>query len=157
MFKDREEAGDLLAVKINPEKYHHPVVYGITKGGLIVAIAISRKLKCQLLPIIVKKIGLAENQELALGAVTYEKITYINQEILSKIGIDQKTLNKQINEKYREVISLKNYLLLHRKLTVKNKEIILVDDGIATGATMLAALKFFQKRKARSRPRTGVL
>ncbi len=148
IFNDRFEAGEILAQKI-VEKYDgtlvNPVVVAIPRGGVEVAKPIAEKLNAPLTLIFVRKIGAPHNKELAIGSITEVGEILINPDInesmFERLGItddyiyteslkELKTI-KERKEKY------KNYL---PDIDFSNRDVILVDDGIATGLTTEAAI-----------------
>src|SRR3990167_3906290 len=165
MFKDRRQAGKLLAKKLkkfNPDligvKNHLPagrkekdvVVIGITRGGVVVAREISSFLKLPLDIIVIKKIGAPQNPELAIGAIGPNGVVFWDEGLIRRLNIDEEYKNRSKEIKNFERGELEKFLRGDKKsLNVKNKKIILVDDGVATGATVLCAVKFFRKEKSK--------
>lgn len=150
MFKDRYEAGKLLSKKLSKFKNKKDVVvFGITRGGVVVANEIAKLLNLHLEIIVIKKIGAPLNPELAVGAVGPSKTIYWEKKLIKQLLIthDYKVEASEIKNQERE--ELEDYLDFKRKsLNVVSKKIILVDDGIATGTTALCALSYFRKKKA---------
>ena len=181
MFKDRRQAGKLLAKKLkkfNPDligvKNHLPagrqekdvVVIGITRGGVVVAREISNSLNLSLDIIVIKKIGAPQNPELAIGAIGPNSVVFWDEDLIRRLNIDEEYKNHLKEIKNFERTQLENFLRKGKsfdgfdKLTtsrlrtskpfdVKNKKVILVDDGVATGTTVLCAVKFFRKEKSK--------
>ena len=151
MFKDRRQAGKLLARKLKKFKNRKDVVViGITRGGAVVAREISSFLKLPIDIIVIKKIGAPQNPELAIGAIGPSKVVFWDEGLIKRLNINEeyKNLSKEI--KNFERAELENFLRKGKKpLDVKNKKVILVDDGVATGATVLCAAKFFRKEKSK--------
>ena len=151
MFKDRRQAGKLLARKLKKFKNRKDVVViGIARGGAVVAREISSFLKLPLDIIVIKKIGAPQNPELAIGAIGPSKVVFWDEGLIKRLNINEeyKNLSKEI--KNFERAELENFLRKGKKpLDVKNKKVILVDDGVATGATVLCAAKFFRKEKSK--------
>lgn len=123
-----------------------PVVLGIPRGGVVVAYEVAKRLGCPLDVIIPRKVGAPFQPELAIGAVTEDGTLYINQRIVSIYGISERYLESESQEQVREIKRRAN---LYRKgsqpIDVRNKTVILVDDGIATGATIRAAIMSVKK------------
>ena len=147
MFKDREEAGRGLAAKLSSYKGKKDVlVLGIPRGGIATAAEIARELTLPLDIVVVKKIGAPHNEELAVGAVGLNEI-YLNVDVVRSSEVSQDYIAKIAKEKQKEV--KRRYALLRGKkpmYTVKGKIIILVDDGVATGATMMMAIKIMTSK-----------
>lgn len=153
-FKDRAEAGKKLAEVLAKDKdilkeRKNAVVLSLLRGGAIVGYQIAPKLSLLHFPLVVKKIGAPFNEELAIGAVCDDEY-FLDDELIKRIGLDRNQVDRQINnakEKQKEY--LKKFISKKKLPNLKNKTVILVDDGIATGSTILAALKFLRKQKVK--------
>lgn len=146
MFKDRKEAGQLLAKELYENKGNRAVlVLAIPRGGVVVGHEIAKQLGVDLDIIIIKKIGFPGNPELALGAVSLNDY-YLNKDLAK--DVEKEYLKEQIKVKQKEVKE-KYDLLRGRKpaYSIKNKIIILTDDGVATGATISLAIQILKKQK----------
>lgn len=147
IFKDRSEAGKKL-VKALKKKYKETIVVSLLRGGVIVGNEISKSLKSPHLALAVAKIPAPLQPELAMGAVCFD-FTYLEPSTVRSLGLDKNTIIKQIAVAKDKFASyLKRFALkktLYRKL--KNKTIILVDDGIATGSTIKVSLLFLESLK----------
>lgn len=147
LFRDRHEAGELLAEKLEEMNLGREVcVLALPRGGLPVAREISDRLKCPLDMLFVKKIGAPHHQEFAIGAVSETEIIW-HQESIDFLKLNKKELKELAQAKQ---IELKTRLNKWRKgkpaIDVKGKTVIVVDDGLATGATMSAALISLRKQ-----------
>jgi putative phosphoribosyl transferase len=143
LFKDREEAGLLLAEKLREYENTNSIILAIPRGGVPIGFAISQKLNLPLDIILSKKIQHPYNKELAIGAVT------MDAEIVDYYpNISKSYINSEII-RIREVLKKKQKLFVgnDKPLDVKGKNIILVDDGIATGNTVLVSIKSLRKLK----------
>ncbi|MCL4419070.1 phosphoribosyltransferase [Patescibacteria group bacterium] len=151
MFEDRRQAGQLLAKKLTSfENKSDTVVLGITRGGVIVAKEISVRLSLPLDIIVIKKIGAPQNPELAIGAVGPRNVVYWDQRLCRRLGINSFLRKQQLEIKREERQVLEKLFRAKRKsLSIKNKIVILIDDGVATGATVLCAQKYFKKEKSK--------
>lgn len=151
MFKDRRQAGKLLARKLKKFKNKKDaVIIGITRGGVLVAQEISKALKLHLDILVIKKIGAPQNPELAIGAVGSSKAVFWDENLIRRLNISEEYKNHLKEIKNFERTQLENFLRKGAKpINVKNKRVILVDDGVATGATVNAAVKFFRKKKSK--------
>ncbi len=151
MFKGREDAALKLSQKLKQEiKRENLIILSLTRGGLVIGKIISNNLNLPLDILVLKKIGDPKNNELAIGVVGPKNITVWNKDVLSFLSLNEKEKNmlKKQTEKERK----KQETLFRRgkgKLGLKNKTIILVDDGIATGATVLCAQKYLKKEKTK--------
>jgi putative phosphoribosyl transferase len=152
-LKNRVSAGNILgeALKdiINNEKERteDTIVLGIPRGGVPVADIVASKLYCGFDIVIPRKLGAPHNEEVAIGAVMEDGTTYLNEEIVRVLEVSKEYLE---NEKARQIQEIKRRLLLYRS-SQRNYElsdkrnIILVDDGAATGATIIAAARWIRR------------
>lgn len=150
MFSNRQEAGELLAQELKEYgNKKNVLVLGIARGGVVVASEVARKLHVPLDILVIRKIGAPHNPELAIGAVGPRKTAYWDEELIAKLGVDKKIKNQQLRIKLREQREREKTLRKGRKsLNVSKKVIILVDDGIATGSTVMCSQEFLRKEKA---------
>lgn len=155
MFEDRENAGLKLCPKL--KKFSNKkdcIVVGLTRGGVITAEKVSTFLHLPLKAIVVKKIGLPQNSELAIGAIISLKDIYWDLKLIKKFDISENEKHLLALKKQQEVRSLENILRIsHKKDIFKDKTVILIDDGVATGATVIVAARYLKKQK----PRTLIL
>lgn len=140
-FEDRKEAGKLLARALKDFRAKDAVVLGIPRGGMVVAGEISRVLNLELDIVLSRKLGCPGNPELAIGSVGEDGKLFLNEDLVSRAGADKAYLEA---EKARQLDEIKNRVRLFRqskaKVSLKGKTVIVTDDGVATGATMQAAL-----------------
>lgn len=135
IFKDRKSAGILLANRL--KKIKADLVLGIPRGGVVVAKEVAKELNLPLDVVITRKIGAPNQPELALGAVDPD-------------GKVVGGLKFNIDEEMKEIKRRENLYRSGREpLEVKNKTVLLVDDGIATGATVLSAIKYLKRHGAK--------
>jgi len=144
IFKDRIDAGRKLAKKLSKYKNKkNTIVLGIPRGGVEIAFEVSRILKLPLDIVVTKKISHPNESEFAIGAVSPGN--YIVDEFQDKELKDDyikktvRELNKEIKRRYKEYTSGKMPIL-------KDKIVIIVDDGLATGFTMMAAIKYVKSK-----------
>lgn len=144
LFQDRLDAGNQLADRLTGYK-NNSIVVSLLRGGVIVGDAIAKKLKIPHLFLAAVKISHPDQSELAIGALCFNKI-YLDNQYVS--FFDKKTTNQQVkNAKIKFSSYLKRFNLKKISFkTIKNKTVILVDDGIATGATVKAALIFLKSQ-----------
>ncbi|HEX6671235.1 MAG TPA: phosphoribosyltransferase family protein [Nitrososphaeraceae archaeon] len=156
-FHDRKEAGLLLADKLKlyiksafsaEVKKESFIVMAIPRGGVILGDIVASELNVELDIIICKKIGAENNPELAIGAVMADGSYIINEDIVNRINTSFGYISKQVelqkNEIERRLMEFRGNKEYHNKL--KDRTIILIDDGIATGATILAAVKWLKEK-----------
>ena len=145
-FSDRKEAGRKLAAKLKGYKGSDTVVYALPRGGVVLGYEISRALHVPLDLIITRKIGHPYNPEYAIGAITEEgEALYEERE---RVEADQDWLKKAAEKERREALRRRRVYLNGRKRTsAQGKRAIVVDDGVATGLTLRAALLSLRKDK----------
>lgn len=142
LFKDREAAGRDLAVAL--ERYRGPatLVLGLPRGGVVVAAEVARILDAELSVIVARKIPAPGNPEYAIGAVAEGGGRYLNEREIQAYGISPAYIQREIEREQREI---QRRIELYRGgqplPPIKDRPVIVVDDGIATGYTMLAALR----------------
>ena len=142
MFKNREEAGELLAQELAAFR-HDPnaILLALPRGGVAVAYQLSLALHLPLDVLITRKIGAPGNPEYALGAVSETGAVYWNQEALSGLSLSERELAAAVQAQQKEVT---RRVALYRQgrpfPTLKDRTVILVDDGLATGATFFASI-----------------
>lgn len=150
IFRDRQQAGSLLATKLTPWRGKNALVLGLARGGVVVAREVARVLSLPLDVLVVKKIPSPYNPELALGALAPDKTMIVDWRLAHRLGADENYVNSRL--KYLEE-ELRGRINLYRKgkkpLIVRDREVILVDDGVATGASIAAAVKWLRKKGAR--------
>lgn len=151
IFKDRVEAGHKLAQKLFHYKNKKNVlVLGLVRGGVIVAAQVAQELNLPLDIIVVRKIGAPQFPELAVGALTQGGNPWFNESLILQLGITKDALEPIINAERAELERrLKTYRVGKKPLTCTGKTVVLVDDGIATGATMHAAVQSAQEMGAK--------
>ena len=142
---DRHHAGKLLAEKLVPiVKGKDCLILSIPRGGVIIGDEIARALGFPLDVIISKKITPPDYPEYAIGSVTYDGVMYCGREWVRYSN--QSKFQEEINKK---IVEIEKQIQIYRgntKYDFKNKTILLVDDGIATGATVCAILKWLSKK-----------
>src|SRR3974377_210650 len=144
LFQDRTDAGRRLARALVKYMAHRPVVLALPRGGVPVAAEVATALDAPLDLVLVRKIGVPTQPELAMGAVTDgENATIIrNSEIIEFCGVHEREFDAVCNEERGEIERRREgYLGDRARAEVKGEVVIVVDDGIATGATILAAVR----------------
>ena len=143
LFRDRVEAGRLLAAELSEHANRKDViVLGLPRGGVVVAYEVARQLNSPLDVFVVRKLGVPGYRELAMGAIATGGVRVLNQHIVQEQGISQEMIDAVSAEEEQE---LRRRELAYRghgaPPEIRGKTIILVDDGMATGSTMLAAVQ----------------
>lgn len=146
IYKDRFEAGQKLASELKKHDLKNAIIFGLPRGGALVALEVANILNLPLDLIIVKKVGHPENPEYAICTITENGFLACNEEEM--FDFDQEWLKKQLEEKQDEAKDRRKlYEPYLKKVNAKNKVAIIVDDGVATGLTVRAAIKDLKSRK----------
>ena len=147
MFSDRIDAGKKLGRKLEFLKGQDPLILAIPRGGVVVADTIATVLDCKLDIIVSRKIGAPQNPELAIGAVLHDGSYFPNSEVVKMLQVPQSYIDLeksiQMKEIERRLINYRGSM----QYNLENKIIVIVDDGIATGATILVAALWVKKQK----------
>ena len=149
-FADRAEAGRLLAERLAALRLEAPLVLALPRGGVPVAAEVARALSAPLDVAFVRKIGAPYQPELAVGAVAdgVEPEIVLNDELVASLGIDADFIAAQAR---RELASIERrraeYAPLRARVDPEGRAVIVIDDGVATGMTMQAALRHLKRRK----------
>src|SRR5438552_6704486 len=149
VFGDRFEAGRLLASKLEEfAKRKDVVVLALPRGGVPVGYEVARALHAPLDVFVVRKLGVPGQEELAMGALASGGIVVLNHEVVDALNIDEETISQVAAEELRELARReREYRGGKPPLDVEGKTVILIDDGLATGSTMRAAVQALRKRK----------
>ncbi|MGE5086465.1 MAG: erythromycin esterase family protein [Bacillota bacterium] len=149
-FEDRREAGKKLAAKLMQYRNENPIVMAVPRGGVPVAYEVARKLNAPLDLLLVKKIGAPTQPELAIGALGESGKPWLNQELIEQLGVERADVNKIIARKSLELKRQSQTLRHSSKMSdVAGRTLIVVDDGVATGATLFAATHLLKHLKAK--------
>ncbi|WP_306052883.1 phosphoribosyltransferase [Natronococcus wangiae] len=142
MFADRTDAGDQLAAELERRGLEANIVLGIPRGALPVARPVADALEADLDVVVARKMGAPSNPELAIGAVASDGSVWRNEELIDRLGISEGYLEdvrdeeaenaRQKADRYRETSGLPD---------LEGKRVVVVDDGVATGATATACLR----------------
>ncbi|MBI2590287.1 MAG: phosphoribosyltransferase [Candidatus Blackburnbacteria bacterium] len=147
LFQDRREAGRRLAEILTLYKDKNPVVLALPRGGVPVGYEIAKRLNAPLDVLIVRKIGAPRQRELGIGAIAPGGIKVLDKMALQNLRVAKKDVIRIENEERRELERrLKVYRGLVSYPNLRDKIVILVDDGLATGVTAMAAIKFVLKK-----------
>ncbi len=150
VFRDRQEAGQVLATRLMAYAHRPDVlVLGLPRGGVPVAYEVAEALGAPLDVFLVRKLGLPGQEELAMGAIASGGVLVLNEEVVQPLRIPRKVIDAVAA---REQAELSRRERAYRDdlppPNVRGKTIILVDDGLATGATMRAAVAALRQRQA---------
>lgn len=152
LFHDRKGAGHELAKELNQFKEKkNVIILGLARGGVVVAYEIAKELSLPLNVVTPRKIGAPGNPELALGSIMENGEGVFNQSIINILRVPQPYIAQEIE---KEKARAQQRLTLYRQYAplpdIKGHIIILVDDGVATGSTMLASIKAMRQAQAMS-------
>ena len=151
VFRDRADAGRRLAEALAQYRGRKVIVFGIPRGGVPVAIEVAEKLGAPLDVIIPRKITIPFNPEAGYGAVTEEGTVVLNEPLVRQLGLTRQQIEVQ-TEMVRAEIARRSAVFRAKLKTpsVEGKTAIIIDDGLASGFTMAAAIKSVRQRKAAS-------
>ncbi len=143
VFRDRCEAGQLLARALGTyARRDDVVVLGLPRGGVPVAAEVARILQAPLDALVVRKLGAPGQEELAIGAIGEGGIRVLNERLIRDLGLGPATIDRiAAREEHELGRRVAAYRRGHEALEVAGKTVIVVDDGVATGATMRAGLQ----------------
>lgn len=147
-FENREHAGKILAEKLYKYRGLEPVVLALPRGGVPIAHEIAMKLHAPLDIILVKKIGAPGHEEFAIGAVAEDEKPILNHKIISQYNFNAEEIETIIVNRISEIRKrAKHYRQNLSPVPLHGKTVVLVDDGLATGATMMSALEWVRSQK----------
>jgi putative phosphoribosyl transferase len=150
-FEDRLQAGEELAKKVKELEplLKDPIVLGIPRGGVPVGDRVAEAICAPLDTIVLRKLPIPASPEAGFGVVTLDKTTIFNQEMLSYIHLSDRTIQRIVDEVYAEVLRRNRIYRRGRPFpSLEDRSVIITDDGLATGFTMLGAVRFSKKRGA---------
>lgn len=149
LFEDRTDAGRQLAAKLAAYAERPEVlVLALPRGGVPVAFEVARALGAPLDIFLVRKLGVPGHEELAMGAIATGGVRILNTSVVGQLGISQDTVNAVAAEELRELERRERVYRGDRAAPeVRGRTVILVDDGLATGSTMRAALTALRRQK----------
>ena len=149
VFKDRTDAGRLLAKKISSLVKPDSLVLAIPAGGIPVALEVARELKLPLDLIIVRKIQIPGNTEAGFGAVGPDGEVIFNEDLLASLRLSEEEIEEQVEKTRKGVEGRIRHLRGERPFPrVSGRPVILVDDGLASGFTMGEAVRSLRKKQA---------
>src|SRR5436305_7678466 len=152
-YRDRHEAGQLLGRELARRlgKKDDLIVLALPRGGVPVGHDVAKALDAPLDVFIVRKLGVPGHEELALGAIASGGVRVLNREVLGWLPLPQKTIDEAADREQQELERReREYRGSRPPLDVHNKTVIVVDDGLATGSTMRAAVQALRKMQPRA-------
>ena len=151
-FRDRDEAGELLGRELarRLEQRDDVVVLALPRGGVPVGYGVARALGAPLDVFIVRKLGVPGHEELAMGAIASGGVRVLNRDVLDYMPVPQRMIDAVAAREQQELERReREYRGARPPLDVKDKTVIVVDDGLATGSTMRAAVAALRKMEPR--------
>lgn len=150
MFANREEAGRQLAGRLLEPPLDHPIVLGIPRGGVVVAAAIARELKAELDIALARKLRAPYRPELAIGAVDEDGSIVRNEDCIAFLEVGDDYIEQELRRQMHEIAERKAlYRPVRPAVRLKGRSVIVTDDGIATGSTVIAALHSVRNQQPR--------
>lgn len=144
-FRNRRHAGEVLGEAVAGENPVDPVVYALPRGGVPVGFEVARRLRCPLDVLIVRKIGVPYQPELAMGAIAEGGAMVVNEDVMTHAGISRDVFRRVVEVEERELAArVSVYRGVAEAIPPAGRTAIVVDDGLATGSTALAALSVLE-------------
>jgi len=148
-YRTRQEAGERLAQALAEYRGRHAIVLGIPRGGVAVGAPVARALDAELDVIVLRKIPIPWEPEAGFGAITAEGDVILNEQMVRRLGLTQEVIRRQANKVRAEVERRGRAYRGDRPFPrLSGRPVIVVDDGMATGYTMIAALRSARGRGA---------
>ncbi len=150
-FQDRTDAGRLLAAGLTQYASRPDVVVlGLPRGGVPVASEVAHALRVPLDVFVVRKLGVPGHEELAMGAIASGDTRVLNHEVVASAGLSERQI-EDVTDRERQTLAQQEERYRGQRAPVElaGRTVILVDDGLATGATMRAAIRALRRREAR--------
>jgi predicted phosphoribosyltransferase len=155
-IKNRESAGNILAqtlkAVIKKEDRKDTIILGLPRGGLLIAEIIALKLSCRLDLIISRRLRAPHNDEVAIGSVTEDGTTYLNELIVSELKISHEYVKNEVSHQLAQIKRLLHKYVAEDKTFLdrigtnwEHKTIVIVDDGAATGSTIISTVRSLRK------------
>jgi putative phosphoribosyl transferase len=150
LFRNRLDAGTELSKIFKLDQIDNdPLVLGIPRGGIETGYPLAVNFDCPLEPIVLRKLPIPDNDQMGFGAVTLEKQVILNQGLVDAGYVEEEQINGIIDDVYKEVLRRDRLYRGTRPFPdLKQKCVIIVDDGLATGFTMIAAIRYAKKKGA---------
>jgi predicted phosphoribosyltransferase len=150
-FADRREAGARLGPAIAAHHPEDPLICALPRGGVPIGYEVAQALGCELDVLVVRKVGVPFHPELAMGAVAEGDVVIENQAIMASVGIDEERFEaRAAMERVELEARLSRYREAAPAIDPEGRTAIIVDDGLATGSTALAAIAVLRARGAKA-------
>lgn len=148
LFRDRAEGGRQLGQRLKGRAFRHPVVLGIPRGGVATGQALAREIGAELDVVLSRKLRAPFQQEYAIGAISEDGRVTLNHDAVGATGATPDYLEQEKRHQMGEIARRKKlFRAVRPKASLTGRSVIVTDDGIATGSTMLAALETVRNQK----------
>jgi putative phosphoribosyl transferase len=147
-FDSRSDAGQRLGRYLSEQNVLADLVLGLPRGGVIVAAEVARILKCPLDVLVVRKIGHPAHREFAVGALAEDGTVVLDQAVIDRAGVSQAAFEGVLAEETARLKDYESRFLRSTRPPLKDRIVMIVDDGLATGATAEAAVQSARNRGA---------
>lgn len=148
MFEDRTDAGEQLATLLDERGVDPDVVLAIPRGALPIGRAVADRLDAPLDVVIASKLGAPGNPELAIGAVSADGTLWRNDDLIERLGVDEEYVERARKEELAAAREKRRQYRADEPLDLEGKVVLVVDDGLATGATASACLRTIREAGA---------
>lgn len=149
-FKSRETAGQILATDIEKLNLENPYLLGIPRGGIQVAEPIAERLNIPINPLVVKKLPAPNNPEFGFGAVTEDGTKVLNEEAVNYLHLNNNLIESIAEKVVTEICHRKEVYGGLDDEAIARSDVIIVDDGVATGYSLIAGIKTVKNRNPKS-------
>jgi predicted phosphoribosyltransferase len=150
MFRNREDAARQLARRLKGRSLHEPLVLAIPRGGVVTGAVLARELGADLDVVLSRKLRAPEQPELAIGAIAEDGQVYLNPDVQEYLGVLEDYLVEERRHQLAEIARRQQLFRAARpQARLADRSVIVTDDGIATGSTMIAALQAVKAQKPR--------
>jgi predicted phosphoribosyltransferase len=150
MFRDREDAARQLAARMKDRELHKPLVLAIPRGGVVTGTVLAKELGAELDVVLSRKLRAPDQPELALGAVSEEGTVYLTRFAREEFGVTEESMANERRHQLAEIARRKQlFRAVRPQARITGRSVIVTDDGIATGSTMIAALQAVKPQNPR--------
>lgn len=150
MFHDREDAAHKLAAKLQGRELHDPLVLAIPRGGVVTGAVLAKELGADLDVVLSRKLRAPGQPELAIGAISENGRVYLNHQAQEFLDLLEEHLVEECRYQRNEIARRKKlFRAVRPQAPIESRSVIVTDDGIATGSTMIAALQTIKTQKPR--------
>jgi predicted phosphoribosyltransferase len=150
MFYNRDDAAEQLAEKLHGRKLYHPLVLAIPRGGLVTGAVLARHLGAELDVVLSRKLRAPDQPELAIGAIAEDGRVYFNHKVWETPHVTGGYLAAERRHQLTEIRRRRHlFRAVRPQARIMDRSVIVTDDGIATGSTMIAALKVIKTQRPR--------